>query len=144
MITRVGCILVVSCFFGGCAISTKSIAPEYSREYFLAADTRVWTDCRLFTSWYSLNIGGPETVYCIVSERYNSPPRLSAEKIESDKKRMVTLRKGSVVRIKRIFTITHQGTSNAELLITDPESGETKQVFAEYWPTENPNLLTTH
>ncbi|MOA11744.1 hypothetical protein D3C78_1317000 [compost metagenome] len=143
MITKIVCFLIVSCLLGGCAVSTERFTPEYSREYFLAADTRIWTDCRLWTGWYSLNIGGPETVYCIVSERYNSPPSLSAEKIESDRKRMVTLKKGSLVSIMRIFTITHTGVSNAELLITDSDSGTTTRVFAEYWPTENPRLLVT-
>jgi hypothetical protein len=102
----------------------------------------VWTDCRLFTGAYSLNIGGPEKALCIVSERYNKPPRLSAEKLEADKKRMLTLKKGSIVRIVRIFTIAHEGVPNAELMVTDPESGVTERVFAQYWRSENPNLLS--
>ena len=141
MISKVGCLLIVLWILGGCAVSTERSEPEYSREYFLAADTKVWTDCRLFTGWYSLNIGGPETAYCIVSERYNSPPFLSAEKIESDKKRMVTLKRGSLVRVTRIFTTSNDGVTKAELLITEPESGTTKRVFAEHWHSEKPRLL---
>ena len=88
-----------------------------------------------------MNLGGPETAHCVVSERYNSPPLLSAERLEADKKRMVILKKGSSVRIERIFTVTHQGVSTAELLIADHESGATRRVFAPFWPTETPNLL---
>ena len=141
MIARIGAFLILSSLLGACAVTTRSGAPEYSREYVLAADTKVWTDCHLFTGGYSLNMGGPETAHCVVSERYNSPPLLSAERLEADKKRMVILKKGSSVRIERIFTVTHQGVSTAELLIADHESGATRRVFAPFWPTETPNLL---
>jgi hypothetical protein len=143
MFTRAIHLLIVPLLLAGCAVSTERFAPEYSPTYVLASDTRVWTDCSLFTGWYSLNIGGPEKVFCFVSEYYNSPPVLSAQKIESDKKRMITLRKGSLVRIKRIFTTVHDGMSSAEMLITDSDSDLTKQVFAEYWPNNHPNLLST-
>jgi hypothetical protein len=124
----------------GCAVSTEFRAPE--RQYKLASDTRVWTDCSLFTGWYSLNISGPESVLCFVAERYNSQPVLAPEKVESDKSRMITLTQGSVVKIKRIFTTNHDGVKTAELLVTESASGQVRQVFAQYWPYDNPNLLT--
>ena len=141
MTTKFGWSLILLCSLAGCAVSTERFAPEYPREYVLAADTRVWTDCQIWTGAYSLNFGGPDTVNCLVSARYDSPPRLSPEKLASDKKRMVTLKQGSPVRIERIFKIVHTGVSAAELLITDLDSGATRKVFAEYWPTENPSLL---
>lgn len=133
---------IATVWLAGCAVSTESRAPEKNYTYELASDTRVWTDCRLFTGWYSLNIGGPESALCFVSERYNSPPILASEKVESDKKRMITLKKGSVVKIKRIFTTNHDGVKTAELLVTESGSGQTRQVFAQYWPYDNPNLLS--
>ncbi|WP_193165846.1 hypothetical protein [Microbulbifer hainanensis] len=141
MTKRIICFISATFLLVGCAVSTKRIASDYSRDYFLASDTRVWTDCEIWTDWYSLNFGGLENVNCLVSEHYNSPAVLSSEKLESDKKRMIVLNKGSLVRIKRIFTIVHTGVTNAELMITDSESGKTERVFATYWPNENPNLL---
>lgn len=141
MSNRIAGLLLTTLCFTGCAVTTKRFAPEYSKEYLLAADTKVWTDCHIFTGWYSLNIGGPEKVNCLVSERYNTPPALPQEKIESDKLRMIVLQKDSLVRIKRIFTVVHEGVSSAELQVTDPETGLDMQVFAEYWPNENLNLL---
>ena len=135
-------LFIATVWLAGCAVSTEYRAPEEHYTYKLASDTRVWTDCRLFTGWYSLNIGGPESALCFVSERYNTAQTLTTEKVESDKKRMITLKKGSAVTIKRIFTTSHDGVRTAELMVTESDSGQTLKVFAEYWPHENPNLLT--
>lgn len=134
------CVLLAAALLSGCAVTTERFAPEYSRDYVLAHDTRVRTDCALWTGFYSLNFGGLETVPCLVFEGYN-PATLPPEILERDKHRIVVFKKGSPVRIKRIFTIVHESETIAELAITDLDSGVTTPVFGEHWPRRNPHVL---
>jgi len=133
-------LLAVVSLLSGCAVTTERFAPEYSRGYVLTSDTKVNTDCGMWTGFYSLNIGGPETVNCVVVEGYDNMPH-SPEIIERDKKRMVLLKKGSPVHIKRIFTVVHEDQTNAELEITDLSTGVTTPVYVRHWPHWNPHLL---
>ena len=138
---KTACLVIAACLLTGCAVTTKRFAPEYSRNYVLAADTPVWNNCHLWTGWYSLNIGGYDEVNCLVSEYYGKSGDIPEEVKTRHAQHTVVFKKGSQVRIKRIFTIVHQGNSTAELLITDPDTGRSTAVYGEYWPANNPNLL---
>lgn len=135
MKTRHCCALVLSLLLTGCVLDPLvSALPK--RTYYLAADTWVWKDCRMFTGSYSLWVGGPETVHCFVSDQFTP----ATPGFEESRKRMVMFKQNSPVQIKRSFSIGTGVYSGAELLVTVPETGESTTVYSQFWSTDRLKL----
>lgn len=112
---------LIGLLLSGCA-SSDWFATEYSKDYTLAYNTSAG-DCHTFTGTYSLLFGGLETVTCF--------------KGAGD----LVLKKGSAVKVKRIFRITTiDNTDQAVLVVTDPDTGEKRQIYSVDWQQDRKKL----
>ncbi len=117
---RIGLAVALAAATISCS-STKRHAAEYKQQYCLAEDVHLYWS-RSFTGLYSAWFGGPRRVETLCSATLPVPGAR-------------VIKKGSPVRVRRLFTLSavDASYSEAELHITDPETGILHEVYVK-WP----------
>lgn len=110
-------------------MSTTRFASEYAQQYYLAEDVHAYRSAS-FTGFHSLWFTGPEDVETICSAKI--PVARSS-----------TIKKGSPVRIVKLFQTASMNSSSSEakLRIEDRHSKQIHEVYIK-WPRSK-GLLTT-